>query len=221
MKKYYFLFSLVVLLSGSYSLYAQIKIKVACVGNSITYGWGIVNRDSFSYPAQLQRLLGNKYEVKNFGVGGCTLLKKGDSPYWDQKEFEEVQEWIPDIVVVMLGTNDTKPYNWKYANDFGPNYAEFLNVFKKLSGRPKVWAALPVPVFKDNYDITEKVLELGISIIRKVARQEDVPVINLFKALKPYGKNFFDGVHPDKLGAHYIAEGVYRKVRHYHLKIYN
>lgn len=39
-------------------LWAKRIIKVACVGNSITYGAGISNREKNSYPAQLQYYLG-------------------------------------------------------------------------------------------------------------------------------------------------------------------
>ncbi len=66
-------------------LYSFTQIKVACVGDSITFGFTIENRDQNSYPAQLGRLLGKNWEVKNFGVIGATLLKKGDMPYWKQK----------------------------------------------------------------------------------------------------------------------------------------
>ena len=61
--------------------YAQNKVKVACVGNSVTYGAGIENREINAYPAQLQRMLGDGYEVMNFGKSGATLLNKGHRPY--------------------------------------------------------------------------------------------------------------------------------------------
>lgn len=190
------------------------KIRVACVGNSITYGFGIEHRDSLSYPAQLQRMMGDKYVVGNFGVSGRTLLKKGDHPYWKEKAFQEVQDWDPDVIVIMLGTNDTKPWNWKYGNEFGSDYKDLLEIFKKLPAHPEIWAALPVPVFRHNkYDIRDSVIKVEIPIIKKVARKEKVHIINLNKALKPYGNDFFDGVHPDKDGAYQLAKAVYKKVK--------
>src|SRR4051812_7771397 len=87
------------------------KIKVACVGDSITFGAGIKDRDKNSYPAQLQGLLGSGYEVKNFGVSGATLLKEGDKPYWKEKAFEAAKKFEPNIVIIKLGTNDSKPQN--------------------------------------------------------------------------------------------------------------
>lgn len=220
MKQRHFLMLLILLVSGSLSLSAQSlsqtsKIKVACVGNSITYGYGIKDRDSLSYPAQLQRMMGDKFDVRNFGVSGRTLLKKGDHPYWKEKAFREVQQWNPNIVVIMLGTNDTKPWNWKYGNEFASDYADLLNVFKNLPSHPQIWAALPVPVFKQNkYQIRDSIIKVEIPIIREVAREESVHILNLYKALKPYGQDFFDGVHPDKTGAYYLAKAVYAKIKH-------
>lgn len=219
MKRYYLLLAGMLLfcsirVSAQKSSSSGHSVKVACVGNSITYGSGIGDRDSFSYPAQLQRMLGDRYEVRNFGVSGRTLLKKGDHPYWEESAFREVQQWDPDVVVIMLGTNDTKPWNWKYGDEFGPDYRDLLKSFKGLPSHPKVWAALPVPVFGVNkYSIRDSVLRVEIPVIKKAAREEKVHILNLYKALKPYGKYFPDAVHPDKDGAYYLARAVYKKVR--------
>ena len=67
-------------------LSAQKRIKVACVGNSITYGYTLPNPATDSYPSQLQQLLGDTYEVGNFGKSGATLLNKGHRPYMQQEE---------------------------------------------------------------------------------------------------------------------------------------
>lgn len=195
------------------------KIKVACVGNSITYGFGIKGRDSLSYPARLQQMMGSAYDVRNFGVSGRTLLKKGDRPYWKEKAFSQVQQWNPDIVVIMLGTNDTKPWNWKYGDEFAADYSDLLEVFKNLPSHPEIWAALPVPVFGTNkYGIRDSIIRVEIPVIRKVARKEHVHVMNLYKALKPYGRDFFDGVHPDSTGARYLARAVYAQITRHHRK---
>ena len=88
-------------------------MKVACVGDSITFGATIKNREKKCYPTQLAGLLGSGYTVKNFGVSGATLLKSGDHPYWQTKPYHATLSWEPDLIVVKLGTNDTKPKNWK------------------------------------------------------------------------------------------------------------
>ena len=95
------------------------KIKVACVGNSVTYGHGIENREKNSYPAQLQRMLGNGYEVANFGKSGATLLRKGHRPYNEQEECKAALDFAADRVVIHLGLNDTDPRDWpNYRDDF-------------------------------------------------------------------------------------------------------
>src|SRR5687768_14105445 len=91
-------------------------VRVACVGDSITYGAGVSNRDRNCYPAVLQRLLGDGHDVRNFGVSGTTVLAKGDNPYTLQKVYQQAREFKPHVVVIALGTNDTKPQNWKHAD---------------------------------------------------------------------------------------------------------
>ena len=60
--------------------------KVACVGDSITYGHGL-NQSTESYPVVLAARLGAGHTVQNFGVSGTTLLKNGDHPYWDEANY--------------------------------------------------------------------------------------------------------------------------------------
>lgn len=215
MKRYSLLMAAFMLLIGlNVSAQKSPTTKIACVGNSITYGSGIKNRDSFSYPVQLNHMLGDHFEVRNFGVSGRTLLKKGDHPYWKEDAFRQVQAWAPDVIVIMLGTNDTKPWNWKYGDQFESDYQDLLETFKNLPSHPKIWAALPVPVFGANkYSIRDSVIKVEIPMIKRAARREKVHLLNLYKALKPYGKYFPDNVHPDKDGAYYLAKAVYQKVR--------
>lgn len=108
----------------------QTSIKVACLGNSITYGATISNREQNSYPAQLQAYLGTAYEVKNFGVSGTTLLSKGDYPYIHTKEFAEARAFLPQIVLIKLGTNDTKPQNWRYKDSFKKDYQNLIDTIR-------------------------------------------------------------------------------------------
>src|SRR6516164_7032395 len=95
---------------------AAAQVKVACIGDSITYGSGLSDRQNECYPAVLGLLLGDDYEVRNYGVSGATMLKSGDHPYWDTSAFSESSNWQPDIVIIMLGTNDSKPWKWQYGD---------------------------------------------------------------------------------------------------------
>src|SRR5688500_19400804 len=111
------MFRLVVfVLVGCVSVAAQ--VKVACVGDSITEGSGLSNPAVESYPARLQRLLGTNYMVRNFGVSGRTLLRQGDLPYWREVAFTNSQNFGPDIVIIQLRTNESKPNNWRYGTNF-------------------------------------------------------------------------------------------------------
>ena len=97
--------------------FAAEPLRVACVGNSITYGYGLSNPATESYPAQLQTLLGQNYNVRNFGHSGATLLSRGHRPYIQQEAYKNALAFKPDIVVIHLGINDTDPRNWPFFRD--------------------------------------------------------------------------------------------------------
>jgi acyl-CoA thioesterase I len=181
-------------------------IRVACVGDSITFGSGIEDRDAFSYPAQLQQLLGPGYEVRNFGVGGRTLLKKGDYPYWQEEAFEEALAFAPHQVVIMLGTNDTKPQNWAHAADFLPDYLALVDTFAQLPTDPEIFVVRPVPAFAVRWDISDSVLTAGVMpAVEAVAAQRQVELIDLYEPFVGYGHFFPDDIHPNAEGAARMA----------------
>ena len=125
------------------SLVEAQKIKVACVGNSVTFGYGLANPAEDAYPAQLQKLLGEGYEVGNFGKSGATLLSKGHRPYILQKEFEDAKAFAADLVVIHLGLNDTDPRNWpNYKDEFVNDYLQLIHAFRKVKHR-EIHGALP------------------------------------------------------------------------------
>ena len=115
-----------------------VPIRVACIGDSITFGANIQNREHDSYPADLQRMLGRHYEVDNFGVSGANLIKKGDKPYWQEPEFLAATTFAPDIVIILLGTNDTKPQNWRYKSDFSGDLRDLIRHFATLPSKPQI-----------------------------------------------------------------------------------
>jgi acyl-CoA thioesterase-1 len=188
----------------------QGTIRVACVGDSITYGYGILNRPKGSYPAQLGRMLGEKWEVHNFGVSGATMLKQGDLPYWKQQAFKEVLAYNPNVVIIKLGTNDTKPQNWKFKDEFARDYAEMIDRFEALPAHPRIWICYPVPAFSEQWDINEFIIKNEvIPIISQVGRKKHVPVINLYGPLSGKPKYFPDDIHPNAEGAFLIAKEIY------------
>ena len=184
--------------------------KVACVGDSITFGAAIADRKTHNYPTQLDRLLGKGYSVRNFGVNSATLLKEGNRPYWKTKQFGEATEWQPDIVVIKLGTNDTKPGNWKHKDKVAGDLKSMITAFRSLPSKPEVFVCLPVPAFPDRWGIRDSVIkgEL-IPILRSVAEEQKCPVIDLYAALEGKAELFPDRIHPNKDGAKLIAETVH------------
>jgi len=209
----FFLVLILFLLTGFYT-HQEDVIRVACVGDSITYGSGIENREVNSYPAQLQKMLGPGWEVQNFGISGATMLKKGDKPYWELEAFQQAQDFNPDVVVIKLGTNDTKPQNWKYGEQYEADYRAMVQSFQRLDSQPEIWICLPAPVFEDRFGITASVVdEEVLPAIRQVKKKEKVKLINLYRALQKKPELFPDGVHPDAEGAKIIARTVAKKIQ--------
>ena len=203
---------LLLLLVTPFVLSAQTKIRVACVGNSITEGRRI--EEGKKYPDQLQALLGDKYQVRNYGIGGRTLLKRGDNPYWNEEKYKEVLSWSPDIIIIKLGTNDSKPQNWQFKDDFERDYREFIQSFKKIGGKRKIYICLPIPVFKDEWGISESVVKNEIiPIIKRVAKLEHVKLIDLYMPMVGKGDLVPDGVHPLAEGSGIMAKTIYKAIK--------
>lgn len=190
-------------------------IRVACVGDSITYGLGVENREENSYPTLLSKFLGKNYETKNFGVSGATLLKKGGNPYWKLPQFRAATQCAPRIVVLALGTNDSKPVNWGFKSEFAADLRSMIEHFRKLPTNPQVWVCLPPPVIStDSGGINEAVVSGEIMpLIRQVTKELNVPVIDLHASLSNHPEFFPDGIHPNAAGARVIAQTVFADLR--------
>lgn len=201
------LFALALVFSFAQFTHAKVA-RVACVGDSITYGAGVKDRTRNCYPVQLELLLGGEdYEVRNFGVNGATMLKKGDKPYWKQKAFKAATEFKPHIVVIKLGTNDTKPKNWKHKGEFAADVTAMVDHFASLDTKPKIWLCKPVPAFPDRWGINDKCIrEEVIPIVAKVAKEKNLPVIDLYTAFEGKAQFFPDKIHPNAAGAKMIAQ---------------
>jgi len=184
----------------------EVPIRVACVGDSITEGYGIPEPGMNAYPAQLGTLLGPGYEVKNFGLGGRTMLHKGDMPYVEEEAYQLAQDFAPQIVVIKLGTNDAKPYNWLFKDDFMQNYTEMIETFRE-AGTERILICLPVPVYGSNFDITAEIVHNEvIPLVRDIAQKLEVELVDLFIPLSDHPEWFPDCVHPNREGATQMAE---------------
>jgi acyl-CoA thioesterase I len=188
---------------------SALTIKVACIGDSITEGSGLSNPTVTAYPVVLGKLLGTNYQTRNFGVSGRTLLRKGDYPYWNEQAFRTATNYSPDVVTIKLGTNDSKPYNWKYKAEFARDLGDLIDVFANLPSHPRIFVCFPVPAYALTYDITPEVIKNEIiPIIIQVARQKGAMTIDLYTALSGRPDLFPDNIHPNAAGAALIARTI-------------
>lgn len=184
-------------------------VRVACVGDSITAGSGA--GPGQAYPAQLQRELGENWQVVNFGVSGRTLLRKGDRPYWNENAFKQAQAFQPDAVIILLGANDTKPQNWTNAAEFPTDYADLVNVFRGLESKPRIYVCRPTPTpAPGNFGINEAGVQEEIRVIDRLAREMKLGVIDMHAALEGKPELLPDRVHPNAQGAAEMAKAAAR-----------
>lgn len=192
------------------------RIKVACVGDSVTYGYGIEDRDNDSYPAQLQRMLGDTYDVRNFGHNGATLLNKGHRPYTSLPEYGQALDFKADLVVVHLGLNDTDPRNWpNYSEDFIPDYKALIDTFRTVNPKAKIWICLMSPIFHGHTRFLSGTRDWHAQeqkVIRQIAATSGTGLIDLYTPLFVRPDLFADNLHPDTEGAGIIAKTVYQAI---------
>ncbi|MGL4328441.1 MAG: GDSL-type esterase/lipase family protein, partial [Tannerellaceae bacterium] len=205
-----FLFSVVT----SIPLFAQ--VKVACIGNSVTYGYGIENRETNSYPAQLQQLLGSEYEVQNFGKSGSTLLRKGHRPYNEQDEYQAALQYKPDIAVIHLGLNDTDPRNWPdYQENFIPDYLQLIQDIKASNPKVRVLICRLSPITDKHSRFKSGTRDWYWQIqqqIEQIAATQKLQLIDLQEILYNRPELLPDAIHPNAEGASLIAKRVYSSI---------
>ncbi len=214
--RFYLLFIGLLLPLVSYS--QAIKQKIACVGNSITFGYGLSSPATQSYPAQMLGLLGAaNWEVGNFGVSSRTMLKKGDKPYWNEVAYTNAKAFLPNQVMIELGTNDAKTTNWNaHGTEFVSNYKEMIQVFQNLSSKPEVWVGLIPPGQNVSWTILFGYVKDSVNTkIKQIALESGVGLIDLFdgfngNSINWYNSNYFqaDSIHARTAGATIIAQKV-------------
>ncbi|MES2416694.1 MAG: GDSL-type esterase/lipase family protein [Bacteroidota bacterium] len=200
----------------SFLLASAQPIKIACIGNSVTYGYGLKNPGTESYPAQLQKMLGSGYEVGNFGHSGATLLKKGHNPYYKTKEFADALNFKADIAIIHLGLNDTDPRNWpNYKDSFASDYHWLIDTLKKQNPVIKLFICDLSPIFSGHPRFksgTRTWYDQIRQLIPQIATANETRLINLNAALANRPNLFADNLHPNIVGATIIAQTVFRSL---------
>ena len=186
-------------------------IKIACVGASITAGARLKNPAKESYPAQLQTKMGDGYEVHNYGVGGCTMLRKGDKPYWKMPEYQAALAWQPDIVTIDLGGNDSKLINRVYLDEYKKDCHDMIQSFAGLSSHPRIILLQPVVSFvTDTTGIWDPVIvNRIIPLLKDVAYTDNRELVNMHSLLIDKPALMPDKIHPELEGTTIVAKSLY------------
>lgn len=210
MKKVFVLLLLASFLNGT----AQ-TIKVACIGASITEGAGVKSpREKNSWPGQLQSLLGETYKVENYGIGGTTMLRKGNHPYWNTEAYTKALQSNPDIVLIDLGGNDAKAINRSFYSELEQDAQDMIHSFKSLSSNPRVIVMLPTAFFvTDKEGIYDPVSKQEVTPrLQKAAYTKEVEVLDMHQLLVNRPELIPDLIHPNEIGAGLIAQRLFQQL---------
>lgn len=195
-------------------------IRVACIGDSITKGYGLENPEEESYPAQLQKLLGNEYEVRNYGANGRTLLRYTLAPYSATDECWGALDYCADIAIIGLGTNDLLPGNIdEHESEFVGDYMALINAL--LSGNPDMKFYLLVPYCAKIKGIEQEYIGIWFNrineLIYQVATECGHAIVDVIKPLTEEQANdpvlVPDGVHPNNRGTNLIASKISSEIK--------
>ncbi len=182
--------------------------RIACVGNSITYGY-LTHSIEETYPYKLQKMLGDGVEVRNFGVPGAAVQFDKFITYSKTEAYSELKLFKPDLIIMKLGTNDSRPDEWTNEEFFYADYLRLVRKMKNISDR--VYLCYPIPPYGDKWKQRDGILRKKVmKLIKRVAKEEKLPVIDLYREEMKDGINYFpDGIHPTSNGYDIIAKSIY------------
>lgn len=186
---------------------ASPPVRIACIGDSIALGTRLRHPATERFPAALGRRLGARYTVRAFAVKGATWVRGGDVPWVTTDAHDAAMSFAPDIVLVLLGTNDSKAGNWVHSAEFDRDAAHLLDRIRSLPSRPRMVLLSPPPVLRDDLKVDEKTLAREVDpAIRRAARSAGLLHLDLRPAFTDHPELYTDGVHPNAAGAERIAE---------------
>ncbi len=197
------------------------QIKVACVGDSITYGMAVMNWFENTYPKQLGKLLGDEYHVQNFGFSGKTAQENNKESYRATKLYEKSKAYNPDIVILMMGSNDSKPYNFEGKEAFKQAERELIDIYLGLESKPRlILATVNAGFFVHGategdymYDINGENIILVNEAITELAEEYNLELVDTYALTKDHPEYYkIDGIHPNKDGAKAMAEAFYNQI---------
>ena len=199
----------------SNTIFAQKNVNIACIGNGVTYGIGIENREKNNFPQQLQYLLGVNYKVINLGVVNTPVLSNGVNGYNKTAAFKKSQTINPDIIFAELGLDEIKSSDTAFISNFTNTLEGIVQSYANLSARPRVVLLLPLPIFlNDSSLLNNSVIKNKIiPKIQKIAFEKNLEVLDLFSMFIDKQDLFLDKVHPSSLGGTLISKRLYELVK--------
>ena len=177
------------------------KIHIACIGDSNTLGHGLFPKVFFSYPAKLQALLGNSYQVHNYGQAGATVSGSDENRYYRGAEFIKSTSHDHQYFIFMLGTNDSKVS----AHDFFGEYQKLIEKYD-FSSADKVIICSPPTAFSNEWGINDSIISNSIrNEVVKLAQEKQYKLLDVNRMMKT--ANYFqnDGIHLNNDGANHLA----------------
>ena len=194
------------------------QVRMAMVGNSITYGAGLPDPAADCYPSQLDTLLraiyGDSVLIGNYGVSARTMMKNSELPIWEENAFTDALELVPDICLILLGTNDSKPYRWDtWGDEFLGDYLSMIDTFKFRNPNTKFIVCYPPPIWKghpygtnyqDKHNDSVVVNEI-IPLIDSVVTLTGATLVDFHTPFVDSLQYFPDKLHPDKAGSGIMA----------------
>ncbi len=195
------------------------RIRLACIGDSITFGMGVFDtRKRDAWPAVLERRLGAAYQVINFGYSGATVQREGDHPYRKLRLLEKAKKARPSVILLMLGTNDSKPYNWDERR-YREQYEELVRELRDGPWPHRLLLLVPPRAFPEKktgvvaFDIVNGTIRDSIRpIVLSVGDRYGLEVVDLYALTETHPEYFDDGVHPNAIGNRAIAEYLYQRL---------
>ncbi len=158
-------------------------------------------------------MLGATYTLGNFGVVAATLMLNTNKPYFYEPAFQSAMTFQPNIVIIMLGTNDAQTNNYLSIDRFNSDYEALINETLELANHPKIFLVKPPPLFTNNLSLSNLNLVEGvIPRITQVANENNLTTIDCFTPLSGHSEYFIDGVHPTQEGSTKIAEIIYNAI---------
>ena len=189
--------------------------RIACIGDSITWGFTLLKPWKQSYPALLQEKLGADFQVRNFGYNDASARFDADTPYVKKRVYRNSLAWNPDIVLIMLGSNDTKRRIWD-PEIFRRDYSRIVDSYLQLPSNPRVILIAPIRIHllmgRPLMGLYPETMEEGVRpAIREIAADKGLELVDLVD-LFPDSTYCMDGIHPQATGAKMLAEAIYSSI---------